>query len=186
MFKKFALVGALVLTSACASFHTVTYAAPFEMQLEIREAHGTVPTYVTDIGGDSLLDYVPKLVDIAKEIGYQVEVVGQLETDQGDELWGYTDKDKKIVYISLDQSVNNFVHTFVHELSHAMQPMPLSPEGQVFAETVATLVTTNLGVQSQDSAMSYIVRFPKHDEVIQQYSVAIDNLVKFFLEHLKA
>ena len=184
MFKQLLLAAVVLGTGACASFRTITYAAPFAMQLEVREAHGTVSDTVMDDGGDDLGSYVKPLMGIAQEIGYKV-VIAPAVTLDGLPLWGYTDKEKKIVYLSLDQSVNNFVHTFIHELSHAMQPMPVSPDGQVFAETVSSIVTDALGGKSQEDSFAYISRYDDNIEVIRRYSEAIDKLVKFFLTRLQ-
>lgn len=186
MLKKFVLAGLLVATSACASLHTTNYVGPFALQLEVQERNGNAPTETYDIGGDELFDSaLPKLKAIADEIGYKIVAAGELTMNGTITLWGYTDKDKKIIYLSLNQSPNNFIHTFIHELSHAMQPMPLSPEGQVFAETVAALVMDNLGAARQTSSYAYIQQFPTHAEVFDRYWMDINNLVQFFLDRLK-
>lgn len=185
MLKRFVVAASLILTSACASLHTVTYAAPFALQLEIREKNQNLPETVADIGGDTIFDdNLPKLIAIAKEIGYTVKAADTVQFTDGTQLWGYTDVDEKVIYLSMNMSANNFIHTFIHELSHAMQPMPQSPEGQVFAESVAAIVVKQLGVNPDESSFAYISRFDDNVEVIRKWQGEIDKLVKFFLERL--
>jgi hypothetical protein len=145
MLKRLLVAASLLFSISCATAHT--YVIPFANTLRLQEEHDLVGEDNPDIGGnEELLQYLPQLNDIAEELHYNVIIAGRvLWGDGGMELWGFTDIKNHTIYLSLDQSGNNFIHTYIHELSHAMQPMPLSDAGQVFAESVACLVTGQLG-----------------------------------------
>lgn len=187
MRKLIAILLSLLLVVSCATFHTASYATLFESQLRLLEEYDRVKRSNDMLpGGELFYTYFPKLNAIAAEIGWKPVFGGKIVTEDGLELWGYTEIETHTIYISLDQSPNNFIHTYIHELSHAKQPMPLtSNDGQVFAETVACIVTERLGVESRPDSFAFIRQYDNHFEVLERYASQIDQLVQFFLSRLQ-
>lgn len=183
----FLLAIAIAISPACSFIISSSYAINFSNQLSLMEEFNRVPEDNYDIGGEGLFDpYFDKLVAILKEKGWKLVVAGHVMAGEV-ELWGYTEVDTKTIYLSVDQSENNFIHTFIHELSHVMQPMSVhSSDGQVFAEMVACIVTNKLGVDARQQSFAFIAKYKNHQEVELKYAKQIDQLVDFFLTRLRS
>lgn len=175
---------ALILVSACG---TTIGTRPIQLanQIQTRLDHEMLGRdYIVPPQGEQLAPYLPRMERLITKSGLTLKPMTDWPLVDEIRVWGYYEKTTRVIYIDRTMPPSAVVAVEVHEFAHHIQPMPLSGDGQVFAEAVSFLVCKELGLDLGENSMSYIAGFP-FAKPLQLYSVQIDKAVEMIVRELK-
>lgn len=160
---------AVFLHAAATAHASGSLAGQVEVQIEmVRRAERLVWDY--SIRGEEHAYLLPRFIAFAERNGTPVYRV-PLAKDTKRALLGlltcpWTATAGYRCVILLDDTANGAdgqVYTLVHELSHRLQHKDVKPgpESEVWAEVIAWLVVSELGMHTTDVTMSYLATLPQ-------------------------
>lgn len=149
--------------------------------LRVYEDLDMLATATLDVEGDSHGKYFPRLVLAAERRGVEVVFADELlitGIPKGEIIWGFYDQEDNVIYLNAHQSLNALLTTLFHELGHAIGPEELKGQvdGQVFAEALAALSTSQLKLDTFKPSFLYLQQFPNRHAVIQKYAKQLEKL----------
>lgn len=144
------------------------------------------PDMMVELEGDDMFDYAAKLEQWARELGYSVKYVDDLDGAHGtvnERTW--------TINIDKNLSGNQMVVTLVHELFHVYGSINYTDYDRAVAETLvesATVMTLGmLGYDVSDSSVPYIASWSNGDlDVLKQYMKLIDVLSDEAMKRMEA
>jgi N-terminal domain of anti-restriction factor ArdC len=137
---------------------------------------------IRDIDGDDLAWALPRLGQLARQLGYSV-IVERLPDGVG----GYCRTSDKTLALAEGKPANHSVHTHVHELAHAL--LAAEPDDdleldyaqeELVVESVTYTVAGALGLRVDGYAIPYLTSWSQDTDlgVIEQAATLIDRLAK--------
>jgi antirestriction protein ArdC len=138
---------------------------------------------VREVDGDELAWVLPRLVDLAGEIGSAVEFE-QMPHARG----GYYELESRRIAIRSDMAANGQVKTLIHELAHALLRAESSDKNaeldraaeELVVESVAFTVCGSLGLDTSGYSVPYLASWATEAEIetIEQRAALIDRLAR--------
>ncbi len=136
-----------------------------------------------EVSGDELAPVLPRLIELAAQIGSVVE----FEAIGGDRR-GYYELDSRRIAVRRDMAVNAQVKTLIHELSHALlraEPDEDDPElaqaaEELVVESVAYTVCGALGLDTAGYSIPFLASWAEDGEIetIERTATLIDRLAR--------
>lgn len=133
---------------------------------------------VEPLTGDTHGRYVPALEALAVSLGYTVSY-----EDLRGECGGYCDPRAKRIVCDGGGSVNDQVHTLIHEIAHALGVGYKEygrGDAEVIVETVTHIVCTGIGLETQGFAAPYIAGWGEgdHAAAMTKFAGLVDSLAR--------